>query len=72
MAAYESPLKLFKKYRFHPDYLQNVRGGFHSLTYSHNINSDNPVCRFELAGGICRDQSCDSQHWRDMALSGAS
>ena len=70
--AYESPLKVFKKYRFHPDYLKNVHGGFHSLTYSHDIDPHNPLCRFEFAGGVCRDQSCDSQHWRDMTLSGAS
>ncbi|KAL1303690.1 hypothetical protein AAFC00_007043 [Neodothiora populina] len=68
-SPYQSPLKMFKKYRFHPDYTKVVSGGFHSLTYSHRINPDLPLCRFEFAGGICRDQSCDGQHWRDMTLS---
>lgn len=63
---------MFRKYRFHPDYTRNVLGGYFSLTYSHNIKPDVPLCRFEFAGGLCRDQSCDCQHWRDMALSGAS
>ncbi|KAF1344019.1 hypothetical protein BDV97DRAFT_363618 [Delphinella strobiligena] len=66
---YESPLKMFKKYRFHPDYTRNVLSGYFSLTYSHNIKPDVPLCRFEFAGGLCHDQSCDCQHWRDMALS---
>lgn len=68
---YESPLKMFKKYRFHPNYLQEVSGGFRSLTYSHLIKHDVPLCRFEFAGGICHDQSCDGQHWRDMVMKGA-
>ncbi|TKA58743.1 hypothetical protein B0A49_11590 [Cryomyces minteri] len=47
---YESPLKCFKTYRYHPEYLQNVAGGFRSLTYSHNIDSGQPLCQFEAAG----------------------
>lgn len=41
------------------------------MTYSHNINADMPICRYETAGGICNDSSCDSQHFRNMGLSGA-
>ncbi|KAI9875882.1 MAG: hypothetical protein M1830_007845 [Pleopsidium flavum] len=66
---YESPLKQFKAYRYHPNYMEEVPGGFRSMTYSHNINSDMPVCRYEAAGGICNDSTCDSQHFRDMGLS---
>ena len=68
---YESPLKHFKSYRYHPDYLSETSGGFRSLTYSHNIKPREPLCRWELAGGTCNDDSCDSQHFRSMGLSGA-
>ena len=69
---YDSPLKMFKSFRYHPLYISQVAGGFKSLTYSHNINLEKPVCRWELAGGICNDDSCESQHFRDMTLTGAS
>ncbi len=41
------------------------------MTYSHNIDPKNPVCVYESSGGICKDPSCDSQHFRDMRMSGA-
>lgn len=41
------------------------------MTYSHNINPNMPICRYEATGGICNDSSCDSQHFRSMGLSGA-
>ena len=68
---YESPLKQFNSYRYNPNYLSDVPGGFRSLTFSHNINPNKPICRWELAGGTCNDDSCDSQHFRSMGLSGA-
>ena len=68
---YESPLKQFKSYRFRPEYLAEVPSGFRSLTYSHGIDPDKPLCRYELAGGICNDKSCDGQHFRGLGLSGA-
>ncbi|KAI9759770.1 MAG: hypothetical protein M1835_000303, partial [Candelina submexicana] len=66
---YESPLKRFRSFRYHPCFTNVVAGGFRSLTYSHNINESNPVCRYEAAGGICNDSTCESQHFRDMGLS---
>lgn len=69
---YESPLKMFKGYRYHPDYETNIRGGFRSITYSHNVDAHNPVCSFEAAGGHCNDSKCHDQHFREMAISGAS
>ena len=68
---YESPLKQFKSYRYHPNYATEVSEGFRSLTYSHKINPDKPICRYEAAGGRCNDESCDSQHFRSLGLSGA-
>lgn len=68
---YESPLKHFGAFRFHPNYKEEVPGGLRSLTYSHKINSDVEFCRYELAGGICNDTTCEFQHFRDIGLPGA-
>ncbi|KAL2820506.1 hypothetical protein BDW59DRAFT_150825 [Aspergillus cavernicola] len=68
-SPYTSPLKLFKAYRYHPTYSDNVSGGYRSLTYSHSIDPMNYLCPFEASGGICNDRSCEFQHFRDMALS---
>ncbi|KAI5243499.1 hypothetical protein E4T42_07319 [Aureobasidium subglaciale] len=69
---YESLLKNFKGYRFHPDYPRDVQGGYRSLTYSHQIDPNKELCRYEVASGVCNDDSCEYQHFRDMAVSGAS
>jgi hypothetical protein len=69
---YESPLKNFRAFRFHPNFEQEVQGGFKSITYSNNIADDKELCRYELAGGVCNDASCEFQHFRDMGLAGAS
>lgn len=65
---YESPLKQFKSFRYHPRYLKEVSNGFRSLTYSHTINPEIPLCRYEL-DGVCNDDSCQSQHLRSIGLS---
>ncbi|KAG4433393.1 hypothetical protein IFR05_011129 [Cadophora sp. M221] len=65
---YESPLKQFRAYRFHPSFKKDVSGGLKSKTYSHKIDLMNEFCRYELAGGICNDPTCDSQHFRDIDL----
>ena len=67
---YQSPLKQFKSFRYHPQYLKEVSSGFRSLTYSHTINPDSPLCRYDL-DGVCNDDSCQSQHLRSVGLSGA-
>jgi hypothetical protein len=41
------------------------------MTYSHKIDPNTELCRFELAGGICNDAACDLQHFRDLKLPGA-
>lgn len=68
---YESPLRQFKSFRYHPQYLKEVSSGYRSLTYSHTINPEIPLCRYEL-DGVCNDDSCQSQHLRNIGLSGAS
>jgi hypothetical protein len=69
---YESPLRKFKSYRYHPEYSKDVSGGFRSMTYSHQIDPEKPICRFEAAGGTCNDDECNNQHFRGMGLDGAS
>jgi hypothetical protein len=64
-------LKPFRAFRFHPDFTNEIPGGYKSLTYSHNIDPFKEFCRFELAGGVCNDAQCPSQHFRDVGLAGA-
>ncbi|EFR01462.1 hypothetical protein MGYG_04470 [Nannizzia gypsea CBS 118893] len=68
-SPYRSPLKLFRAYRYHPDFTNHTSGGFRSLTYSHNIDPHKPLCDLEIAGGVCDAPSCGFQHFRDMNLS---
>ena len=68
---YDSPLKKFKSYRYHPNFTQEVSGGFLSMTYSHQIDPMNPLCRFESTGGSCNDPQCPDQHFRTMNLTGS-
>ncbi|KAF7592636.1 hypothetical protein BBP40_012658 [Aspergillus hancockii] len=51
-SPYVSPLKVFKAYRYHPNYTDDVTGGYRSLTYSHNIDPMVYLCPFEGAGGL--------------------
>ncbi|EZF99669.1 hypothetical protein H113_00768 [Trichophyton rubrum MR1459] len=68
-SPYRSPLKLFRAYRYHPDFTNLTSGGFRSLTYSHDIDPHKPLCDLEIAGGVCDAPSCGFQHFRDMNLS---
>jgi hypothetical protein len=69
---YESLLKNFKGYRYHPDYPHEVSSGYRSLTYSHQIDPNKELCRFEVASGVCNDTACEYQHFSDMAVGGAT
>ncbi|KAK2754400.1 hypothetical protein FQN54_007044 [Arachnomyces sp. PD_36] len=66
---YVSPLKQFNAYRYHPSYVDDIHEGYRSLTYSHDIDPDKFICPFEASSGICKDDSCAYQHFRDMYLS---
>lgn len=63
---YESPLKNFRSYRFHPEYANNVRGGLKSLTYTNKINPNQELCTDELTKGKCDDKTCRFQHFATM------
>lgn len=68
---YESPLKQFKTYRYHPDFPSKVQKGYRSLTYFNAINPEIPICHYEMDGS-CYDTSCTNQHFASMKLHGAS
>lgn len=68
---YETPLKNFRAYRLHPEYSNNVRDGFRSITYSNRILPNEMFCPTELMGKACEDSTCDFQHFRDVKIPGA-
>ncbi|KAF2656410.1 hypothetical protein K491DRAFT_678026 [Lophiostoma macrostomum CBS 122681] len=67
---YESPLRNFKSYRYSPNFPNDVAGGYLSLTYSHQIDPEKPLCPFEAVGGTCNDPQCSGQHFKGMGISG--
>lgn len=68
---YSSPLSNTRHFRFNPQFNEVVKNGYRSLTYSHQINKDIPLCPTELNGGSCEDAECEEQHFDRFALSGA-
>jgi|TARA_R110002003_G_scaffold37_18_gene2238 hypothetical protein len=62
---------MFKSYRYHPNFAQDVPGGFLSPTFSHQIDPEKPLCQYESAGGSCNDPDCPNQHFRGMGITGA-
>lgn len=69
---YDSILKGFRSYRFHPRYKQEIGKHVYKLTiYSRDYNVDCKMCVFESQSrGHCNDDECTSQHWRDLQMSG--
>ncbi|KAL7962617.1 hypothetical protein V8C34DRAFT_269326 [Trichoderma compactum] len=64
---YESPLRYFRAYRFHPEYSRFVAGGLRSLTYSNKIDVKQEMCPDELANSNCpRCKECQFQHFESM------
>lgn len=69
---YSSPLSNMKQFRFNPQFNDIVKDGYRSLTYSHQIDKDTPLCPTELSGTVCTDGDCEEQHFSRFALSGMS
>lgn len=68
---YDSPLRYFHAYRFHPEYSQSIPGGLRSLTYSNKIDVKQEVCPDELANQSCpRGSECVYQHFENMQAPG--
>lgn len=68
---YDSPLRYFRAYRFHPQYSESVAGGLKSLTYSNRINPKTEMCPDELDGTDCpRGDACQFQHFKSIVAPG--
>ncbi|KAF5531417.1 hypothetical protein FMEXI_12986 [Fusarium mexicanum] len=66
---YETPLRYFRAYRFHPQYSGSVAGGLRSLTYSNKIDVTREVCPDQLTEGACpRGSECQFQHFESMQV----
>ena len=70
-APYETPLRYFHAYRYHPCYSKTVSGGLRSLTYSNRIDAKTPLCPYELGGQQC-PPGCQFQHFASIAPPGTS
>ncbi|KAK4245591.1 hypothetical protein C7999DRAFT_16201 [Corynascus novoguineensis] len=66
LKPYQSPLRYFHAYRFHPEYQNAVAGGLRSLTYSNRIDPERELCPFELTGEQC-PTNCEYQHFRTIS-----
>ncbi|CAB4409062.1 unnamed protein product [Rhizophagus irregularis] len=65
---YESPLKGFRSFRLHPEYVKVVKD-IKSFTFNNHIVPNKKICAFELQPrGICNDDDCRSQHFRDLLM----
>lgn len=70
---YESPLRSFRSYRFHPHYGADVAGGLKSLTYSNRIDPKKEMCPDEWEGNDCpRGEACMFQHFQNIIAPGES
>jgi hypothetical protein len=70
---YDSPLRVFGAFKFHPFYLTLVPSrDYRSLTYFNRLNPQKTMCPYELSGGVCNDSSCKYQHFRQIQMSGKS
>ncbi|KAH8194680.1 hypothetical protein TruAng_011149 [Truncatella angustata] len=70
LLSYESPLRYFHAYKFHPQYMESVPGGLKSMTYSSRIDATRPICPFLIDGGECPNgPGCEFQHFDTMMRS---
>ncbi|XP_048448138.1 zinc finger C3H1 domain-containing protein, partial [Rhincodon typus] len=64
---YNSPLLVFKSYRFSPYFRNKEKLLISSVSYSNLIDPKQSFCRFDLTG-TCNDDDCQWQHMRDCIL----
>lgn len=71
LGSYESPLRYFHAFRFHPGYHEGVSGGLKSLTFSNRIDPKKEMCPDEWEGNDCpRGEACQFQHFQDIVPPG--
>ncbi|XP_062276404.1 zinc finger C3H1 domain-containing protein-like isoform X2 [Scomber scombrus] len=64
---YNSPLLVFRSYRFSPFYRTKEKLSLSSVTYSNTIEPKTCFCRFDLTG-TCNDDECRWQHMRNCTF----
>ncbi|ORX97828.1 hypothetical protein K493DRAFT_11483 [Basidiobolus meristosporus CBS 931.73] len=64
--AYCSPLRAFKASILSPYF---VRTASKDPPFCYQIDPAQKICMYEVAGGECNDDTCTSQHFRDVRLS---
>ncbi|KAK7984055.1 Protein kinase gsk3 [Apiospora arundinis] len=70
LLSYQSPLRFFRAYRFHPKYMDEVPGGLRSMTYSSRVDCNTPLCPSSDEKKSCPNgPSCQYQHFSDMVAS---
>lgn len=73
LLSYQSPLRFFRAYRFHPKYMDEVAGGLRSGTYSWRVDCNTPLCPSADERESCPNGlGCEYQHFSDMRASGKS
>ncbi|KAI5795950.1 hypothetical protein FPQ18DRAFT_144791 [Pyronema domesticum] len=65
---YVSPLAIFKSFRHHPRFLEFNPSGYRSLRYSSRLDENKMMCRWELSSGVCNDNTCRDQHFREIVM----
>eukprot|EP01116_Phalansterium_solitarium_P017613 TRINITY_DN4382_c0_g1_i3.p1 TRINITY_DN4382_c0_g1~~TRINITY_DN4382_c0_g1_i3.p1 ORF type:complete len:746 (-),score=204.93 TRINITY_DN4382_c0_g1_i3:108-2345(-) len=66
-----SPLLRFRSYRLSPHFRSVYKLNLTSVTYSHQLDPDKNLCRWELLG-VCNDDQCIGQHERQYRPSDAA
>ena len=64
-ASYSSPLLTFQSYRLKPYFRTQFNLSLSSATYSHRVDPEQTMCRFELLGR-CFNSQCSAQHFSDI------
>lgn len=67
-STYSSPLLTMGSYRLNPLYRTLFKLPLNSLTYSHKMDPNRIMCKYELQGR-CNDTKCPAQHMRDITPS---
>ena len=62
---------MFHDYRYHPEFPDQVAGGYKSLTYSNKLDPESLICRIEMSAGACHDDRCREQHIATAGVNGA-
>ncbi|KAF8248105.1 hypothetical protein K440DRAFT_549432, partial [Wilcoxina mikolae CBS 423.85] len=42
--------------------------GLRSLLYSNHIDPNKAMCKYEVNGGVCNDDTCHWQHFRELSM----